>query len=52
MNFVFTIIFCVEMGFKLFGLGPTKYSKDKMNFLDGAVVLISIIEIATVDGTN
>lgn len=45
MNTVFTWIFIVEMGCKLLAFGPKKYAGDKMNLLDGAVVILSIIEI-------
>jgi len=40
MNTLFTVVFCVEMVFKLIGLGPRKYSRDKINYLDGAVVIL------------
>jgi hypothetical protein len=43
-NKVFTYIFISEMGCKLIGLGPLKYLKDKMNYLDGTIVLLSIVE--------
>ena len=43
MNLVFTIIFVVEMGLKLFGLGIIAYLRDPMNYLDGAVVILSVI---------
>lgn len=50
MNFYFTIIFIVEMTFKLLGLGPINYLKDKMNYLDGMVVMLSIFELAFLSG--
>jgi hypothetical protein len=50
MNFVFTITFIVEMGLKLIGIGPIGYLKDRMNYLDGAVVLLSIFELAFLSG--
>ena len=45
MNLVFTIIFCIEMGLKLIGLGPLGYLNDAMNYLDGIIVILSIVEI-------
>ena len=45
MNSVFTWIFIVEMSCKLLAFGPKKYVGDKMNILDGAVVILSIIEL-------
>ena len=43
---VFTWIFIVEMTWKLLAIGPKKYVAEPMNVLDGAVVMLSIIEIA------
>lgn len=44
-NTVFTYLFIYEMGTKLLALGVQKYVADKMNWLDGGVVLLSIFEI-------
>ena len=41
----FTWIFIFEMSIKLLALGIMKYIGDKMNWLDGGVVLISIFEL-------
>ena len=45
MNTSFTIIFAIEMGLKLVGLGVKHYSRDKMNYLDSFITLLSIIEL-------
>ena len=45
LNNIFTWIFIVEMGIKLMAIGPSKYAANKMNLLDGGVVLLSIVEI-------
>lgn len=45
MNQVFTWIFIGEMSLKLVALGPGGYCSDRMNLLDGAVVILSIVEI-------
>ena len=45
MNLVFTWIFIVEMGLKLLARGPKKYAAERMNLLDGAVVMLSIVEM-------
>ena len=45
-NSIFTWIFIVEMGLKLLAIGPKKYVQEPMNLLDGACVLISIVELA------
>jgi len=45
LNEVFTWIFIVEMFIKLNAIGPKKYVGDKMNWLDGFVVNLSIFEM-------
>ena len=45
LNDIFTYIFIVEMGLKLLARGPKKYAGETMNLLDGAVVIISLVEI-------
>jgi hypothetical protein len=52
-NDYFTWIFIFEMGSKLLAIGVGKYCADKMNWLDGGVVMLSIVEmvaIAVLDG--
>ena len=44
-NECFTYIFIYEMVIKLLAIGPKKYAASKWNLLDGAVVLVSVIEI-------
>ena len=44
-NEYFTWIFIFEMGSKLLALGTQKYAADKMNYLDGGVVVLSIVEM-------
>lgn len=44
-NMYFTYIFIVEMTLKLLGIGIGKYCADKMNYLDGGVVMLSIFEL-------
>ncbi len=51
MNLVFTWIFIVELALKLIGLGPVKYLKDRLNYLDGFVVMISIAELFITSGS-
>ena len=45
MNIIFTWIFIVEMTLKLLARGPKKYAAEKMNLLDGGVVMLSIVEM-------
>jgi hypothetical protein len=44
-NLIFTWIFIAELSLKLIGLGPVHYLRDKINHLDGLVVMISIAEL-------
>lgn len=44
-NAYFTWIFIVEMACKLMAIGVAKYCSDKMNYLDGFVVILSILEM-------
>jgi hypothetical protein len=46
-NEYFTWIFILEMTFKITGIGIAKYCADKMNYLDGFVVILSIFEMVT-----
>lgn len=49
-NFVFTIIFIVEMVTKLIGLGIKGYFKDSVNYLDFLVVGLSLLELFSMNG--
>ena len=57
-NSYFTAIFIVEMIVKLAAIGFKKYAADRMNYLDGGVVMLSIFELiisevlADSDGVN
>jgi hypothetical protein len=33
------------MGLKIIGIGVVKYLKDKMNYLDGGIVLLSLVDL-------
>lgn len=43
-NFTFTIIFTVDSGLKLIGLGKD-YFLDRFNIFDGAIVILSLVEL-------
>ena len=45
-NYIFTVIFLLEMIFKLIGLGFKVYVKDGFNLFDAFVVFVSLIEIS------
>ena len=44
-NEIFTWLFIYELGSKVLAVGIAKYCADKMNYIDGSVVLLSIIEM-------
>jgi hypothetical protein len=45
INLFFTILFTCEMAIKLFGLGIVGYLSETMNYLDGGVVILSLVEV-------
>ena len=45
MNQLFTWVFIVELTMKMLAIGPKKYASEYFNLLDGAVVLLSIVEM-------
>jgi|TARA_B110000285_G_scaffold225478_1_gene283782 hypothetical protein len=45
LNAVFTWIFIFEMASKILAIGINKYTGDRMNYLDGGVVSLSIFEL-------
>ena len=45
INNIFSGLFIAEMSIKLFSNGVRKYLSDKLNYLDGIVVILSIVEI-------
>ena len=49
-NFWFTIIFAVELGLKIIGLGVKEYIRDTMNVFDAIVVILSIVELIFLGG--
>lgn len=52
LNNIFTYIFAVEMVLKLISLGATEYLRDRMNYFDSIVVVLSLIEIFVLFGSN
>lgn len=49
-NLIFTIIFTVDMGLKLIGMGVVDYIRDTMNIFDGVIVILSLVELAITTG--
>lgn len=46
INLVFTAIFMAELALKVCALGVRGYIRDRMNWLDAGVVVVSIVELA------
>ena len=44
-NAFFTIVFAVEMFLRIIAIGPVKWLSDKMNYMDGTIVILSLIEL-------
>jgi hypothetical protein len=51
-NLAFTIIFTIEMGLKIIGLGIIQYLKDKMNVFDCLIVMLSLVEVSYSEGSS
>lgn len=45
LNFSFTIVFTVDMGLKIIGLGLVDYLRDRMNVFDAVIVSLSLVEL-------
>jgi len=50
INQFFTFLFISEFGLKMVAIGPKKYVDNRMNLLDGAVVMLSLFELAMGSG--
>lgn len=51
-NLSLTIIFAIEMSMKIIAYSPKGYAEDRMNLFDGGVVVISLVELFFLSGTN
>lgn len=49
-NLIFVVIFAIEMGLKIIGLGPSLYFADSWNKFDFAVTMLSIVTLLPVSG--
>jgi len=49
-NFAFTIIFTIELGIKVIGMGPIEYLRDTMNKFDATIVVLSLVELFFLGG--
>lgn len=50
INQCFTFLFITEFGLKIIAIGPKKYVDNRMNLLDGSVVMLSLLELAMGSG--
>ncbi|CAD8079150.1 unnamed protein product [Paramecium primaurelia] len=51
-NFGFTILFTIELGLKMFGMGLRKYLRDTMNIFDAVIVALSLVELFFLGGST
>ena len=51
-NYIFTIIFAIEMILKIAGMGLPNYLSDSWNRFDGIIVAVSIIDICMPEGNS
>ena len=51
-NTFFTIIFAVEMFLKIAAIGIVKWLRDVMNYMDGAIVILSLVELVFMSGSG
>lgn len=51
-NTFFTIIFSCEMFLKIVAIGIVKWLRDKMNYMDGTIVVMSLIELVFMSGSG
>ena len=51
-NLSFTIIFTIELGLKMIGMGVINYMRDKMNIFDAIIVILSLAELFFFGGSG
>jgi Ion transport protein len=51
-NTFFTLVFTIEMGLRIIAIGPAKWLADKMNYMDGTIVLLSLVELIFMSGSG
>ncbi|CAD8085427.1 unnamed protein product [Paramecium sonneborni] len=49
-NLGFTILFTIELGLKVIGMGPKTYISDTMNIFDAVIVALSLVELFFLGG--
>jgi hypothetical protein len=51
-NTFFTLIFAAEMGLRITAIGASKWLADKMNYMDGTIVILSLVELIFMSGSG
>jgi hypothetical protein len=51
-NTFFTLVFATEMFSRITAIGPSKWLKDKMNYMDGTIVMLSLVEMIFMSGSG
>ncbi|CDW78727.1 cation channel family protein [Stylonychia lemnae] len=51
-NTFFTIVFSIEMFLKIAAIGLVKWLRDKMNYMDGFIVILSLVELVFMSGSG
>lgn len=49
-NTAFTFIFAAEMALRIAAVGIAKYQADRMNYMDGTIVILSLVELIFMSG--
>jgi hypothetical protein len=52
LNSFFTIAFAVEMVAKIMAIGIVKWMSDRMNWMDGGIVIMSLVEMIFLGGSK
>ena len=46
------MIFACEMGMRITAIGPPKWLADTMNYMDGTIVMLSLVEMIFMSGSG
>lgn len=51
-NTFFTLVFAAEMVLRIAAIGASKWLADKMNYMDGTIVILSLVELIFMSGSG
>lgn len=51
-NTFFTMVFACEMGLRIAAIGASKWLSDRMNYMDGTIVILSLVELIFMSGSG